>query len=332
MATIVSIAWYIKMELFRTKQIPESITPSSFHYCNHMEVEVSRQALSIYNEVYRDQRFSRFVLLDTGRPDLEGRMGNITKYDKVSLTYQAVIQYRKNEVTQNVRMEWMQPLHKSSMNDYNSVPKMSSMLLKVRNLFDSAAESFMTIKYHHNVFRLIRSVYNKPEEQHEHAYALMEQQLSKLDETEAATRKQLEEERMQLEQAMKRMMDRHKPIQNHPNKRRRFHLSMPTPNRKTQILSIRNARHEFILQHIRTRMFDTEEHLFTFPFRTTDSSLHTCFNKGFSSNLHVGHEIDENTILAKSRMDPIIVTSSTMKSLSPGNCIEDSVIDMAMNW
>jgi hypothetical protein len=319
------------MELFRTNQLPESITPSSFHYCTGIKDEISRQALSVYNNVYRDPKLSQFVLLDTGRPDLEGCMGTVTKYNNVSLTYQAVIQHRNSETTRDVKMEWMQPLHKSSLNEYNSVPKMITMPLEVSNLIGNAGTS-MAIKYRHSVFQLVRSLYNKPEEQHEHAYALMKRQLSKVDEIEAAKQKQLEEEQLQFQQAMKTMMDRHKPIQDQPRKRRRYFSPMPNPNRDSQILSVKHSRHEFILQHIQSQMFDNEEHLFTFPFRTTDSSLHTCFNEGFFPNEHVQYELDENSLLTSSQTEPIIVTSSTMKSLSPGNYIEDSVIDMALNW
>ena len=333
LATIVSLAWYIKMELFRTKQMPESITPTSFRYCTDMEAEIKLQALSVYNDIYRDQSLSRFVLSDTNRPDLDGCRGTIQRYNQASLTYQATIQHRNSESTQNVRMEWMQPLNESSLANYNSKPKAMSTELAVRDLFNKEANSVMILNYHHNVFGLIRKFYDKPEQQHERAYELMKRKLSELDEIEATEKRQLEQDNIQFDQALRTMMNQRKPIQDNPNKRRRYYSSKPAPSVDRQLKSVRDAKYQFILNQIQNQNCDAEQHLFTYPFKTSNSSLHTCFSEGFLSIYDGRDELTEHSLVTcSSPSEPIIVTSSTMKSLSPGNEIEESIIDLALTW
>ena len=333
LATIVSLAWYIKMELFRTKQMPESITPTSFRYCTAMESEINLQALSVYNKIYRDQSLSRFVLSDSNQPDLDGCTGTILMYNSDTLQYQAIIQHQKSKSTQHVEMDWMQPLNESSLASYNSKPNALTMPLRVRDLFNKDTTSAMNLYYHHNVFELVRKFYHKPERMHERAYELMKRKLSELDEIKADEKRQLEEDNVQFDQAIRNMMSQHKPIQDSPNKRRRTYSSKPTPNSTLQLETVRDAKYQFILNTIKNLNCDQEQHLFTYPFRTTNGSLQTCFHDGFLSNNHIRDDLNEHTLVQCSpHSEPIIVTSSTMKSLSPGNEIEESIIDLGLNW
>ena len=82
-ATILSIAWFIQMELIRTGQVPSVWTLTQMQKVPLFQQGLIKQASTVYNNVYRDRESSQFILTDTGIDQLDGRIGYIDSYNEV---------------------------------------------------------------------------------------------------------------------------------------------------------------------------------------------------------------------------------------------------------
>ena len=81
LATILTIAWYIQVELIRTKQVPSYLTYTQMQKFPAFQKEVANQASIVYNDMYRDTQFSQFILCDTRNNQLDGKFGFVDWYD-----------------------------------------------------------------------------------------------------------------------------------------------------------------------------------------------------------------------------------------------------------
>ena len=90
-ATILGIAWYLQMELFRTQQLPEYVTRAQISKIPFIEKNLQMQAKNVYSEMYRSTKCSQFILSDTGNDQLDGRIGFVDWYDEINVGYHAMI-------------------------------------------------------------------------------------------------------------------------------------------------------------------------------------------------------------------------------------------------
>jgi len=78
---IIVIIWYIKVDLMRTRQLPEYVTMSHINKIPALRADIQKQALTTYNSVFRNPEQSRFVAADTGNKTIDGHRGTILFYD-----------------------------------------------------------------------------------------------------------------------------------------------------------------------------------------------------------------------------------------------------------
>ena len=332
------------MELFRTNQVPSSMTPALLRYCPKIQKNISKQARFVYNTVYRDNENSKFILTDTGRNDLDGRHGEICFYDNVSRGYHAKI-YPKQTSTSRlpmqmlVKMENMEPVHKCQLASYNCRPKEDKLEVPIKNDFSSteaAADlnSVMSVYFRHNVFLPICIQFNdKPEFHSDEAFKTMTTRLDHLEAKEREEKERLEQEQIQHRQIMEAFLSNHESGHESPRKCSRFHAAMPTPERNVQLNSVWAAKIEQIQSVINGQYAEPEEHLFTFPFETNDNSLMECGGGSCNFNLN-GDDCSGNEILFPSlkNSDPIIVTTAAVQSLTPGMKTDEDAIDLCVQW
>lgn len=343
-AAITSIGWYLQMELFRTNQVPSSMTPALLRYCPKMLQIITKQAQFVYNKVYRDHDNSKFVLTDTGRNDLDGRRGEICFYDNVSRGYQALIYPKQPSTSRSpmqmlVKMENMEPVHKCKLASYNHQPKQDTLEVPIENHFPSTkpsedSNSIMSVYFRHNVFLFIRKQFNdKPEFHSDEAFKAMTFQLDHVESKEQEEKERLKKEQIQHRQIMEAFLTTHKSGRERPRKRPRFHSAMPTPGRNIQINSVWAAKIEHIRSVINGRQDQAEEHLFTFPFQTIDNSLMECGNGSCNFDFN-GDDCPRSDILFPSlkKDDPIVLTTAAVQSLSPGRETDDDAIDLCVQW
>ena len=84
-AVVLALAWYIKVELLRTKQLPQHFTYSRIDRAPLLKADIFNQARAMYGTLYRsDDHFNKFCIQDTGKKHLDGKIGMIRAYDTVN--------------------------------------------------------------------------------------------------------------------------------------------------------------------------------------------------------------------------------------------------------
>ena len=84
-AMVLSVLWFIQMELIRTKQVSTHSTLTQMQKFPTLQRDVAKQASAIYNDMYRDRKSSQFILCDSGNDQLDGRVGYLDWFDTVNL-------------------------------------------------------------------------------------------------------------------------------------------------------------------------------------------------------------------------------------------------------
>ena len=81
LVTILSIAWFIQVELIQTKQVPSYLTYTQMQKFPVFQKEIANQASIVYNDMYWDHQFSLFTLCDTINDQLNSTFGFVDWYD-----------------------------------------------------------------------------------------------------------------------------------------------------------------------------------------------------------------------------------------------------------
>ena len=342
-ARILSIAWYLTMELFRTNQLPSSMTPSLFRMCTHAQVDIQNHAHLVYDQIYRDKDCSTFILADMAEEDMNGRIGTIRRYNYGETCYETIIHTKRerNHVkgtgeTRMVKPENMEPIRigRAQLSCYNSKPKLLSCTATLNSLFPKTPEDVMTVRFHHQVFTQLRITYDdKPESYPDDAYNLMQRRLNVIDQEEQKEQQRIEDETAGCAMVLDTLVNNHIPRLDQPGKRRRMYEPMPSVNRGNQMNSVWSAK----VQHIRNLMNinqdENHESLFSFPFDTIDRSMLECTAGLTIFNSHDPTSNDSDEVLTSSPVyEPIIVTTSSVQSLFPGNDVDDDVVDLTIKW
>jgi len=78
---VLAIAWYIGVELLRTKQLPQYITYTGIGRVPCLRADIQKQAARVYTNLFRkDDIVNKFYVADTGENHLDGKVGVITSY------------------------------------------------------------------------------------------------------------------------------------------------------------------------------------------------------------------------------------------------------------
>ena len=89
-AAILSIAWFIQMELIRTKQVHSRFTSTQMQKFPTLQRDVAKQASRVYNDMYRGRTNSQFIICDIGNDQLDGRIGYVDWFDADNLGYRSL--------------------------------------------------------------------------------------------------------------------------------------------------------------------------------------------------------------------------------------------------
>jgi hypothetical protein len=334
-ATILSIAWYLKMELFRTEKLPQSMTPSLIRMVPALEQDVFRQAQDVYNKIYRDSDDSEFMIFDDTQQRLHKCFGKIQCYNKARVGYDAIVYLDKtgmSGVPMLVKSEDMEPVVKrwNRLSHYNSKPKMATCTATMNNFFVQDPNAIITVCFRHSVFHQLTILFdNRLEEHTDNAYNRMKSRLDAIDAIERGEQKAIERERVRYKEAAVTVITPSKP----PRKRRRVFKSMSTINLEEQKNAVWTAKIDHIRSLIEEGQDDPHETLFSFPFRTVDESLIKCVEEISIFDKYKPSDRNSDDILTStSSVEPIIITTSAVRSLSPGTDIDDDVIDLCIKW
>ena len=85
---VLSITWYIGVELLRTKKLPPYISHKGINRVPCLTVDIQKQSAGVYTKLFRkDDIVKKKYVADTGDKHLDGKVGLITSYDFVKCCF-----------------------------------------------------------------------------------------------------------------------------------------------------------------------------------------------------------------------------------------------------
>ena len=119
---MLSIVWYIKVELLCTQQLPPYITLSQFHKVPLPNRDIDHREQNVYNAIYYNTEKNNSVVAGTGSDTIDGRFGTIMLYDAVNCQVDALVSpgsvwKDKNVIPMTVHMQNMGRLQRVNLVD-----------------------------------------------------------------------------------------------------------------------------------------------------------------------------------------------------------------------
>ncbi len=145
--------------------------------------------------------------------------------------------------------------------------------------------------------------------------------------------------RQDFERSYKRMASTHlNRNKEGPTKRSRVFDSYSTDVRQDQLNAVYKARYEHSIAMMRTHSETSlSEDYFTMLFVVSDKSLHSSGIGSREFDLLMGNKtalLSIDGIIHKgfSHEEPVVITTQSFQSLSPGNEIDDLVCNLCLKW
>lgn len=158
-STIISIAWYLQMEVFRMQKLPSSMTPLLFQTCSDAQEDIPKQAQCVYIfKLYSGNKYSEFPLSDTTQDDLNGCLSRIQWYNSVAADYPTIIYPKFSGQKQDtlgmsmfVMAENMEPIRREGLSMYNCYPRLPPCQASMKNSSSDDPETIMSVCFHDNI-------------------------------------------------------------------------------------------------------------------------------------------------------------------------------------
>lgn len=340
-ATILAIAWFIQMEIIRNRLVPSYMTYSQMKKFPLQQGEVLTQAVGVFGRMYRDLEYSKFVLTDTGKCHLDGRIGYIDWYDTARIGYRALIcplgsSDPREGIHMVVKPEHMECTKKVDLTKtavYTKI-KEKQCQITIRNRLPKNESDTFPITIRSNVLQKLLGIYPNPEMQSREAFLKLVELQEEEEKINAEEKRKIIEEQSNYAKNMSSFFSSHAPITIRPRKRIKYVTdpTKPLSPQEHQIQAVWNSKREHIRNVIFTPKGDDEKHLFTFPFGTSDNSLMQCSKEMIELDGHHSKGIRHDDVFKHFQHTPIVLTTTSLKSLQPGSDIDADVLDFCANW
>ena len=339
--TILNLAWMIQSEVFRTKWLPKGAAPKSVQKIAELKKEAYVLAINVYNEMYRNVSYGSFVMTDSGMDDLDGRIGYIECYDKEKMGFRALVCHRgasnyRDTFHTIVKPANMEPMKKvdfrGGFGDY-SKPKVEKCQVAIHHFIPGKEDEIMHVTIWNDVFEKLSGKYRHFEKE-SHCFDEMRDIMKEKEELESEKNAKLREQKMQYYNSMISFFEKYDPAHTLPRKKFKVHSHDARPtSRETQWHAAWKARFEHIQSMLYDNECDNEHHLFTFPFKTLDNSLVSCCD-GLS---HLGKHHEQSNMhdavfTPSLYCKPMVITTSSLNTLRPGQDIDEDVLNFCLNW
>ena len=338
LSTILSLAWFIQMELIRTFQVPSYFTLPQMQKVPTLQSDITKQASSVYNDMYRDRKSSQFILCDTENVHLEGRIGYVDWFDETIVKYHVLVCRKgfsdyENTVPMTLKPENMEAVVIVNEHKYNKEAKQEHSIVGVKKFLPNKSDEIFGVKVRHDAFSYICKIHERPEKDSNEAYSTMMKILSEKEEKEREIEKDIARQKDEYARCMDSFFSSHKPVEIRPRKSQKTNRNEKSEEHKSKDRAVWKAK----LEHIRdsmTKITDGgEEHLFTFPFSTNDNSLISCAEGLVEFNEHrIEGEHHDVSLANRMEMEPIVVTTTSIKSLSPGISMNEDILNFCIKW
>ena len=335
------IVWYIMVELLRTKQVPPYLTYSRMHMVPSLKSDIEKQASSVYSTMYRhDDNINKFLFADTNDDQLDGKVGVISYYDASTSCYQAKLCQSTDVSVENIPVltENMEPHRKICTSTYVPVACKESFQVSIQNHFPSFRDTTPSVVFRSDVFRSIGGLTRRPDRGGNGA---VERLIKLIEEREAKENEELEKVRLQsveLEKNLSRLHSTRLPMEQRPRKKIRDRRKMPKESIMVQIRSVWKAKiQHYVSQQVSNNFthcdYREEDHLFTYPFTTSDNSLHSC-SDGLSefSELRKKSVFPDAVYVKENLVRRTVIDATSVRSLAPGQNVTEDVMDFCLSW
>ena len=338
------IAWYIKMEVFRTAKLPSYYHIPHVHKCKDIALYSKQAAKIVYNEMYRNTLSGKFVVTDIDDKNLNGRIGYIDYYDEKKLGYRTII---CSEGSSNVntgfpmfmKTEFMNPWTQIQHSQYNANAIQKEVSIEV-DLPPHLNRDPHHVTVREEVLRKICGVHGekRPERPDESVtrYDFMKNSLQSIEQKELEHQSLLASQQKEHEEAMNKLLSSHETDNDRPYKKPKRNFEPHSRTDDPRIKAVLKAKMEHFRQALKPECQHNNVHqelLFSFPFKTYDNTLSTCSDELRELNVH--HDCCSNVsddILQHATSEPLVMTTRAAMSLKPGCDINSDVLDFCLGW
>ena len=349
---VLALAWYISVELLRTKQLPQYITYAGIDRVPRLKVDIRKQASSIYTNVYRkDDIVNKFFIADTGQNHLDGKVGVITSYDTVNCRFVAKVRTTRQSTSSESTDIHLSPVN---MEPYKRVytathlprPSAETCKITLANHFAMPVSALPSVTFQSGVFSEIGGITGSP---HTGGQALQDRLVDLIERNKAIAKKEtdkIQAQQVELEKGLSRLYSTRVPVESRPRNKVRQIYEVQNEQRKLQIKaralqikSVWKAKIEHIIsksnlnQGVDQNDKDDHEHMFTYPFRTVDNSLHWS-SEGLSEfSHHSGTDSLNDAVYGRNNIaSSIIIDEKSVSSVTPGHDMDDDMMNFCLSW
>lgn len=305
-----------------------------------LKENIEVQAALVFRTMFRAvDKFNMFHLADTGIPSKNGNIGLVTSYDFINSRFNTKTCQRNkwnsnDAVYQSHAMEHMEPLHWGNTNKMNNTTSSIDVIeVTIQNHFPSHQQAMVPTKFRVTQFNELLKYNAYPEKGPSYCRERLTSLINDIESKELEDANKVEADRDELQKGLARLHSVRTAVTQRPRKKIRNGGKPPSPQRMTQLRSVWRAKMEHYLSREYSSKGDDSEHLFTFPFTTSDNSLHTC-SQGLNELDSLGdQELVHDVIYGKKNLtESTVINASSVSSLAPGNNIDDNVFDFCLTW
>ena len=346
---ILAMVWYFKIELIRTKQLPEYVTISQIDKIPSLIQDIKKQALLTYNMVFRDCDQSKIIILDTGREEIDGKAGMIDCYDPSQSKFKVMVSRRRGRDSEGtlpylVSSENMNHVHEIHECYYNADPKQSSSMVTLADHFPTSNMDPPCLKIEYDVFCAIQLRYSNDAMRSNHVQEEIVTLLNVREKQAREDQAKIESEQRRLQDGLCLLHATHEPVTQRPRKRsKNDNRNGKNPFWSTAVNAHWRAKVEHYLSMQRTAFNaniqmdhasdDDSEHVFTYPFSTIDNSLRECSDELFPFNAQQSKlTMHDSMFSGKNTPTTIIVNAASVQSMSSGCAFDNNIMDFCLSW
>ena len=344
---VLSIVWYIIVELLRTKQLPQYMTHTTIDRVPSLRADIHNQAAKVYTEIFRTgDTVNKFYVADTGNRHIDGKVGVILSYDTERCDYVTRIEgtSRGRNVGDSDRHflpENMEPYRRVYTPTHVPCPSSETCTIRLQNHFPHTDSVSPCLTFHSDIFTKIGGISASP---HTGGQALRDLLVELIKTKEMKLRMEAEKiqsQQEELERGLSRMYSTHSPILSRPRKKERLtHRPEKLKGNALQVRLVWKAKIEHLVSTTKDKTQRVErddngvhEHMFTYPFITVDNSLHqSCSGLPEFSGCSGPDGLNDAAYGRNDIASSIIIDGSSVSSIAPGHDMDDNIMNFCLSW
>ena len=347
---VLAIAWYIGVQLLRTKQLPPYISHTGINRVPALMADIQKQAASVYTELFRkDDIVNKFYVADTGDKYLDGKVGLITSYHSVKCCFATKIEGAHQMKNSNLFLSTanMEPFKRVYTPTHVPHPSKDTCIIRLGNHFPHFNHVSPCVTFYADIFSEIGGITASPhtggQAQRDRLVELIEMK-ELMRHTDA---EKIQSQQTELKRGLSKLCVIDSSVEGHPEKKLQQtskcrHVSANKRQINYMALEMKSACKAKI-EHIVTRAHGSEEvnrdengvheHMFTYPFKTVDNSLHQCCAGLPEFSHYVRREGLNNAVYGTNNIASfIVIDRNSVSSVTPGHQMDDNIMNFCLSW